>query len=207
MLLASAAARRRQQAREGGRPAPDHGDAARQGQAVLRLSARRRAPVGAAVLLARVRGRLRRCAAAERARRAAACRRSRRTRGSSSTRPRATTSVACPSASRGRCGSRAPASCATAASSTTPGTCRFGYGTCFEQLDVAEHPFGRGNKARPLIPFKSVAIDPRLVPIGEPLYIPEFDGMVLPMARSTTAACAPTTPAAASRSARWTSSS
>ncbi|MEP6866837.1 MAG: 3D domain-containing protein, partial [Deltaproteobacteria bacterium] len=33
---------------------------------------------------------------------------------------------------------------------------------------------------RPLIPFKSVAIDPRLVPIGEPLYIPEFDGMVLP---------------------------
>jgi 3D (Asp-Asp-Asp) domain-containing protein len=60
------------------------------------------------------------------------------------------------------------------------GSCRFGYGTCFEQLDVAEHPFGRGNKGRPLIPFKSVAIDPRLVPIGEPLYIPEFDGMVLP---------------------------
>jgi len=60
------------------------------------------------------------------------------------------------------------------------GSCRFGYGTCFEQLDIAEHPFGRGNKGRPLIPFKSVAIDPRLVPIGEPLYIPEFDGMVLP---------------------------
>ena len=60
------------------------------------------------------------------------------------------------------------------------GPCKFGYGTCFEQLDVAEHPFGRGNKGRPLIPFKSVAIDPRLVPIGEPLYIPEFDGLVLP---------------------------
>ena len=60
------------------------------------------------------------------------------------------------------------------------GKCPFGYGTCFEQLDVEEHPFGRGAGARPLIPFKSVAIDPRLVPIGEPIYVPEFDGMVLP---------------------------
>lgn len=60
------------------------------------------------------------------------------------------------------------------------GKCAFGYGTCFEQLDIAEHPFGRGAGPRPLIPFKSVAIDPRLVRIGEPLYIPEFDGLVLP---------------------------
>ncbi|MCX5742198.1 MAG: 3D domain-containing protein [Proteobacteria bacterium] len=60
------------------------------------------------------------------------------------------------------------------------GPCRFGYGTCFEQLDVAEHPFGRGAGLRPLIPFKSVAVDPRIVKIGEPIYIPEFDGMVLP---------------------------
>ncbi len=60
------------------------------------------------------------------------------------------------------------------------GKCPFGYGTCFEQLDVAEHPFGRGAGLRPLIPFKSVAVDPRLVPIGEPIYIPEFDGLVLP---------------------------
>ncbi len=60
------------------------------------------------------------------------------------------------------------------------GKCAFGYGTCFEQLDVRQHPFGRGAGRRPLTPFKSVAVDPRLVPIGEPLYIPEFDGMVLP---------------------------
>ncbi|HEX5058030.1 MAG TPA: 3D domain-containing protein [Kofleriaceae bacterium] len=52
--------------------------------------------------------------------------------------------------------------------------------TCFEQLDVEQFPFGRGAGFRPLIPFKSVAIDPRLVPLGEPLYIPEFDGMMLP---------------------------
>ncbi len=60
------------------------------------------------------------------------------------------------------------------------GKCNYGYGTCFEQLDIKEHPFGRGAGRRPLIPFKSVAIDPRLVKIGEPLYIPEFDGLVLP---------------------------
>jgi 3D (Asp-Asp-Asp) domain-containing protein len=60
------------------------------------------------------------------------------------------------------------------------GTCKYGYGTCFEQLDIGEHPFGRGAGLRPLIPFKSVAVDPRIVPIGEPIYIPEFDGMVLP---------------------------
>ncbi len=60
------------------------------------------------------------------------------------------------------------------------GACRYGYGTCFEQLDVNEHPFGRGAGQRPLIPFKSVAVDPRVIPIGEPLYIPEFDGLQLP---------------------------
>jgi 3D (Asp-Asp-Asp) domain-containing protein len=60
------------------------------------------------------------------------------------------------------------------------GKCDFGYGTCFEQLNIAEHPFGRGAGIRPLIPFKSVAVDPRLVQIGEPIYVPEFDGLVLP---------------------------
>jgi 3D (Asp-Asp-Asp) domain-containing protein len=70
------------------------------------------------------------------------------------------------------------------------GKCDYGYATpvpgqpakatCFEQLDVEQFPFGRGAGYRPLIPFKSVAIDPRLVPLGEPLYIPEFDGLLLP---------------------------
>jgi 3D (Asp-Asp-Asp) domain-containing protein len=60
------------------------------------------------------------------------------------------------------------------------GPCRYGTGTCFEQLDVNEHPFGRGAGVRPLIPFKSVAIDLRVFAIGEPLYIPEFDGLLLP---------------------------
>ena len=60
------------------------------------------------------------------------------------------------------------------------GSCKFGYGTCFEQLDIADFPFGRGAGQRPLIPFKSVAVDPRVVQLGETLYIPEFDGLALP---------------------------
>jgi len=62
----------------------------------------------------------------------------------------------------------------------TSGKCTYGYGTCFEQLDVRVHPYGRGAGPRPLIPFRSVAVDPSIIPIGEPLYIPEFDGMRLP---------------------------
>jgi len=74
----------------------------------------------------------------------------------------------------------------------TTGDCPWGYSsgrrgydgraiaTCFEELDVKEFPFGRGAGVRPLIPFKSVAVDPTVIHIGEPLYIPEFDGLVLP---------------------------
>jgi 3D (Asp-Asp-Asp) domain-containing protein len=60
------------------------------------------------------------------------------------------------------------------------GPCDYGYGTCFEELDLRRYPFGRGSRRRPLVPFRSVAIDQAVVPLGDPLYIPEFDGMTLP---------------------------
>ena len=60
------------------------------------------------------------------------------------------------------------------------GACPYGYGTCFSELDQHDFPYGRGAKQRPLIPFKSVAVNPTVVKIGEPLYIPEFDGLMLP---------------------------
>ncbi len=60
------------------------------------------------------------------------------------------------------------------------GPCNYGYGTCFATLDPDVHPFGRGAGQRALVPFKSVAVDQRLVKIGEPIYVPEFDGMRLP---------------------------
>lgn len=60
------------------------------------------------------------------------------------------------------------------------GRCRLGVGTCFETLDPNTHPYGRGAFRRPLVPFRSVAVDRRLIAIGETLYAPEFDGLVLP---------------------------
>jgi 3D (Asp-Asp-Asp) domain-containing protein len=60
------------------------------------------------------------------------------------------------------------------------GSCNYGYGTCFQQLDPSQFPFGRGAGARTLVPFKSVAVDPKVIPIGEPLYLPELDGIMLP---------------------------
>ena len=60
------------------------------------------------------------------------------------------------------------------------GRCNYGVGTCFHEVDRNTHPYGRGAGNRPLIPFRSVAVDPRLIPIGEPLYVPEFDGLPMP---------------------------
>lgn len=60
------------------------------------------------------------------------------------------------------------------------GACGYGYGTCFQQVDPSEFPFGRGAGTRPLIPFKSVAVDQRVIKLGEPLYLPELDGVPLP---------------------------
>lgn len=59
------------------------------------------------------------------------------------------------------------------------GDCAYGVGTCFRAVDPKEHPVGVGGQGRPLEPYRSVAIDPRLVPIGTPLYIPELRGLRL----------------------------
>lgn len=60
------------------------------------------------------------------------------------------------------------------------GRCRYGIGVCFDQLDHRVYPYGRGAFNRPLVPFRSVAVDRRLVAIGETLYLPELDGVQLP---------------------------
>jgi 3D (Asp-Asp-Asp) domain-containing protein len=60
------------------------------------------------------------------------------------------------------------------------GECRYGVGTCFRALEPSEHPLGRGVQARPLQPFRSIAVDPRFIPIGSPVYVPELVGVVLP---------------------------
>jgi 3D (Asp-Asp-Asp) domain-containing protein len=60
------------------------------------------------------------------------------------------------------------------------GECGYGIGTCFEQMEMNEHPLGRGVQHRRLVPFRSVAVDPRYIPIGSTIYVPEIVGMVLP---------------------------
>jgi 3D (Asp-Asp-Asp) domain-containing protein len=42
------------------------------------------------------------------------------------------------------------------------------------------HSWGTGVHARPLSPFRSVAVDPSRVSIGTVLYIPELDGLTMP---------------------------
>lgn len=60
------------------------------------------------------------------------------------------------------------------------GRCHYGIGTCYQTLDPQAHPFGKGGQQRALQPFRSVAVDPRWVPLGTPLYMPELRGMRLP---------------------------
>ena len=60
------------------------------------------------------------------------------------------------------------------------GTCSYGVGTCFTELNPREHPLGKGGQQRALLPFKSVAVDPRFVPLGTPLFLPELAGLRMP---------------------------
>ena len=87
------------------------------------------------------------------------------------------------------------------------GHCKWGVGTCFDTLDQERIPMGRGVQQRTLVPFRSIAVDPRYIPIGDTVYVPELVGVALPTALATTAACAPTTRAAPSSTRSSTSSS
>jgi 3D (Asp-Asp-Asp) domain-containing protein len=68
----------------------------------------------------------------------------------------------------------------TAGSSTTQAECEYGYGTCFSAVDPDTHRSGVAPGSARSMPFKSVAVDPRFIKIGEPVYVPEFDGILLP---------------------------
>lgn len=60
------------------------------------------------------------------------------------------------------------------------GPCPYGVGTCFQALSQSEHPLGRGVQGRALEPFRSIAVDPRFIPIGSPVFVPELVGTRLP---------------------------
>lgn len=54
---------------------------------------------------------------------------------------------------------------------------RTGQRICFEHLDPAQFPHGRGAMGRPIAPLRTVAVDSTVIPLGTPLYIPELAGV------------------------------
>jgi 3D (Asp-Asp-Asp) domain-containing protein len=57
-------------------------------------------------------------------------------------------------------------------------TCpRTGQRICYERLDPARFPHGRGTTGRPITPLRTVAVDPTVIPMGTSLFIPEYVGL------------------------------
>ncbi|HYO98556.1 MAG TPA: 3D domain-containing protein [Polyangiaceae bacterium] len=48
---------------------------------------------------------------------------------------------------------------------------------CFESLDPAMFPWGRGALGKAITPLLSVAVDSNVIPLGTALYVPELDGL------------------------------
>jgi 3D (Asp-Asp-Asp) domain-containing protein len=55
---------------------------------------------------------------------------------------------------------------------------------CFEALDAARFPWGRGATGKPITPLLTVAVDSDVIPLGTSIYIPDFVGLPLDEART-----------------------
>ena len=53
---------------------------------------------------------------------------------------------------------------------------RTGQKICFDALDKAAFPFGRGAAGTPITPLQTIAADTGVLPMGTVVYIPELDG-------------------------------
>lgn len=56
---------------------------------------------------------------------------------------------------------------------------RTGQRICFDALDKATFPWGRGAAGTPITPLRSVAADTRILPMGTVIYVPELDGLAI----------------------------
>jgi len=56
---------------------------------------------------------------------------------------------------------------------------RSGQKICFAELDPRAFPWGRGAAGTAIEPLRSVAVDIKVIPLGTPIFIPEFVGLPL----------------------------
>lgn len=56
---------------------------------------------------------------------------------------------------------------------------------CFDSLDIAKFPWGRGATGGPITPLLSVAVDSSVIPLGTSVYIPEYEGLPRDPARKS----------------------
>jgi 3D (Asp-Asp-Asp) domain-containing protein len=61
--------------------------------------------------------------------------------------------------------------------SCAPECPRTGQHICFDLLDKQQFPWGRGATGKGITPLVTVAVDSSIIPLGTPLYIPEYDGV------------------------------
>ena len=58
--------------------------------------------------------------------------------------------------------------------------CPNGRTLCFLALDAEDFPYGMGAEGNALEPLRSVATDPSVLPYGTVVYLPDWDGLVIP---------------------------
>ena len=61
----------------------------------------------------------------------------------------------------------------------TDGACGCPRSPCFAEVD-RDHAWGYGVQDRALVPYRSVAVDRKVVPIGTKLWVAELDGVAMP---------------------------
>jgi 3D (Asp-Asp-Asp) domain-containing protein len=54
---------------------------------------------------------------------------------------------------------------------------RTGQRICFDALDPASFPYGRGAAGRPIAPLRTVAADTNVLPMGTVIWVPELEGV------------------------------
>lgn len=57
---------------------------------------------------------------------------------------------------------------------------RVGRRACFVEVDTGIYPFGVGTHGYALVPYRSLAVDTRFVPLGHAVELPELAGVPLP---------------------------